>query len=373
MKKLYSLLILIISCTTLFAQEKGNITGKYYVANVDIRVIKYNYLNQTYDSNDTYIAKAGTKFTAYEINGGKILIKFWNFRDTTENPKGTKNTDNFKRTASNKDSQNEPVFMSSAPTYNTAISTTKITPVQPLNVSSEGINYSEETEEETESSTNLFNLNNEEDAVTMNVMSMASSQSEPISLSFAKFDLIPESNIYKGRYISFETNGDYFLIDAKDFNTKTSEFNGRTNSFAWGFSTLPIKLRFGGKERPFEYSTGFSLGINAGYEYQFKSRVKQSIGLLLGMGVSTVLVSPESTNSVINKSTTTGAFVPTLSLIYSYSNFQIGTFVGADFIPGEIGKNWVYRNSPWLGLGLGFTIFQRNKSEMGNEPSQASR
>jgi len=304
MKKLYSLLILLISGNFLYAQEKGNITGKYYVTDVDIRVTKFNLLTDSVEKNSYYIAKSGTKFTAYEIKGDKILIKFWNFRDSSN----TFNTSNtlFGKTDSN------------------------------------GLN-----------DTILLGIKN---------------QNQP-SPNQQKND----SSRYQNYYISYLTNGEYFLIDAKDFNTKTSEFYGRTSSFAWGFSTLPIKLRFGGKDRPFEYSTGFSLGINAGYEYQFKSRVKQSIGVLLGMGVSTVLVSPESTNSVINKSTTTGAFVPTLSLLYSYSHFQIGTFVGADFIPGEIGKNWVYRNSPWLGLGLGFTIFQRNKSDAGREPNQGSR
>ncbi|HEY8366781.1 MAG TPA: hypothetical protein VIL57_06500 [Bacteroidia bacterium] len=304
MKKLYSLLILFISCSILFAQEKGNITGKYYITDVDIKVKKYNLLADTVDTLNTYyIAKAGTKFTAYEIKKSEILIKFWNFREPNEKAKKIEvleqTIDSLKLLVENENLKSSP--------------------------QDEGNNSDVEAER------------------------------------------------YKNQYISLHTNGEYFLIDAKDFNTKTSEYFARSSSFAWGFSTLPIKLRFGGKDRPFEYSTGFSLGINAGYEYQFKSRVKQSIGILLGVGVSTVMVSPESTNSVINKSTTTGAFVPTLSLLYSYSHFQIGTFVGADFIPGEIGKNWVYRNSPWLGLGLGFTIFQRNKSDAGREPNQGSR
>ena len=76
MKKLYSLLILFISCSILFAQEKGNITGKYYITDVDIRVKKYNLLADTVDTLNTYyIAKAGTKFTAYEIKKSEILIK----------------------------------------------------------------------------------------------------------------------------------------------------------------------------------------------------------------------------------------------------------------------------------------------------------
>ena len=25
---------------------------------------------------------------------------------------------------------------------------------------------------------------------------------------------------------------------------------------------------------------------------------------------------------------------------------------------GEIGKNWIYRNRPWIGLGFGYEIFK---------------
>jgi hypothetical protein len=171
-----------------------------------------------------------------------------------------------------------------------------------------------------------------------------------------------EANNNGGKYISNETNDKYFLIDLADFNNKTSEYYGDKNSFVWGFSLLPIKLRFGGANRPFNYETGFSLGTSAGYEYQFKSRVKQSIGVLFGIGISTVGITPETVNNYIDKPTTVGAFTPSLGFVYSYENFQIGVFSGYDKIPGELGKNWQYRDSPWLGLGLGFTIFQKNKS-----------
>lgn len=258
-------LILILFSTILFCQEKGNITGKFYIADVDIVVEEYNITKEkTIVNPKKYIAQRNTKFTAHEIIDKKLLVKFWKYKDNTENS--------------------------------------------------------------------------------------ASNQTQPVT---------PEEE-YK--YISINTNDKYFLIDLEEFNKKTSEYNGSNHSVIWGFSTLPIKLRFSGENRPFLYETGFSLGINAGYEYQFRSRTKQSIGFLLGIGVSTIAITPESVNNYVDESSTAGAFTPSLGIVYSFESFQIGLFTGYDIIPGPLGENWVYRNSPWLGLGLGFTIFQKNKT-----------
>lgn len=321
MNKILSLLGAILVMTSLHAQVQGNITGKYYETNVDLKVLRYNILHETVDSSQAFIAKSRTKFTAYETIGDKILIKFWRFSNDSINKK----------------SKNEHVSLSNS--------------------------YTSPPPNWTKYDTTIDN-----NVLVGSSMNQHAPHSKTSHLANKE---VPKK--YKDFYISYATNGEYFLMDIKDFNNKTSEFFGESHSFAWGFSTLPIKLRFGGKNKNFDYGTGFSLGINAGYEYQIKSRTRQSIGLLLGAGISTVQVTPETTNNSINKSTTTGAFVPTISIIYSYTNFQIGTFVGIDYIPGEIGKNWAYKNSPWLGLGLGFTIFQKNKSDISSKQQQVER
>lgn len=251
------------------AQQYGNITGKFYVTNIDFIVEEYDFIKKE-ATGVKYIVNKGTKFTAYELtNQNQLLVQFWHFN-------------------------------------------------------SDG------------------------------------SQSEQRVRSLIKGT----------RYITKETNGKYFIIDLDDFNKKTSEYYGTNHSFTWGFSMLPIKLRFGGKNRNFEYEKGFSLGINAGYDYQFKSRIKQSIDVLFGIGISTVAISPESVSNYIDKSTTTGAFSPSLGIVYSYESFQIGVFSGYDIIPGELGKKWVFRNKPWLGLGLGFIIFQKNKATFSSIQTQ---
>lgn len=264
MKTKFIILISLISFLSAKGQNKDNITGKFYITNIDIAVSELNILDSTIVTNSKYIARSGTKFTAYEIKKNNLLlIKFWKYKDSVK-------------------------------------------------------------------------TNNNE--------------------------------LYS--YISEETNNRYFIMNLDDFNKKTSEFNGKNHSFIWGFSTLPIKLRFKNGNAPFQYETGFSLGVNAGYEFQFQSRNKQSIGLLLGVGLSAVNITPETVNNYINKSITTGAFTPSLGLVYTYESFQIGMFTGLDIIPGELGQNWDYKNKPWLGVGIGFTIFQKNKTDITTDQSQ---
>lgn len=268
MKTKFIILVSLISFLSAKSQDNDNITGKFYITNIDISVNEINILDTTIVADSKYIAKSGTKFTAYEIKeNNQLLIKFWKY-DGNIQSKPKKN-------------------------------------------------------------------NNE---------------------------------LYS--YISEETNNRYFIMNLDDFNKKTSEFNGTNHSFIWGFSTIPIKLRFKNDNAPFQYETGFSLGVNAGYEFQFQSKNKQSIGFLLGVGISAVNITPETVNDYIDKSITTGAFTPSLGLVYTYESFQIGAFTGLDIIPGELGQNWDYEDKPWLGLGLGFTIFQKNKTDTPSEQSQ---
>jgi hypothetical protein len=268
MKKIILIIFVILFNLDAIAQESGNITGKFYITNIDIVVKEYNFLEPEKELNTKFVAKKGTKFTAYEIiKENQLVIKFWDFKGKTQKQQ---------KSNENKNTQ----------------------------------------------------------------------------------------------LISEDTNDKYFIISLDDFNKKTSEYNGYNQNFTWGFSTIPIKLRFKNSNAPFQYETGFSLGVNAGYEFQFPSVSKQSLGVLLGVGISAVNITPETVNNYIDKNITTGAFTPSLGLVYSYESFQVGLFSGLDIIPGELGQNWDYKNKPWLGVGLGFTIFQKNKIDNSSEQEQ---
>lgn len=247
------------------AQEQNNITGNFYVTNIDIPVVQFDLISGEAIDGSTAIARRNTKFTAYKIDGDKLVVKFWNYGDTT--PSG---------------GQTQPLDKSNG------------TP-----------------------------------------------------------------------YISEESNGKYFLMEMEDFNKMTSKFFGSKHSVVWGFSTIPVKLRFKNESSDFDFETGFTLGVNAGYEKGIKGRKDQSWAILAGFGVSTVEVYRTG-----EEPGTSGAFTPSLGVLYAFENFQIGVFTGVDIIGGAEGDSWGYNNKPWLGIGMGFTLFQKNKTNNESKKNQ---
>jgi hypothetical protein len=43
--------------------------------------------------------------------------------------------------------------------------------------------------------------------------------------------------------------------------------------------------------------------------------------------------------------------------VFEQDNFNIGLLLGWDRIPGVLGSHWAYNNRPWIGVGIGFSIF----------------
>jgi len=53
------------------------------------------------------------------------------------------------------------------------------------------------------------------------------------------------------------------------------------------------------------------------------------------------------------------AFSPGLGFGYHYDTFGLFIAGGMDFpIGNTIATNWRYKNQPWIGFGVGFSIFK---------------
>lgn len=277
------LLFLLVLAGMAFGQEGKNITGKYYITNVDVPVYEIDFFEEGKDGkafDEKLIAELDTKFTVIEIlDNNTVKIKFWKYSK-----------------------QGDP------------------------------------------------------------------NQTQPN----VKSDTIFSPDGYK-IIDSINSANKYFAIKIKDLDEKTQEYFGSGKSFTYGISLIPFKLRFGGNNnKTFQYGEGFSLGLNAGMEFNIRSRKQQSVSVLAGIAGSTVNIDSESTNNYIegDKVTTSGAFTPSLGIVYAYERFQIGIFTGWDIIGGELGKNWIYNKKAWLGLGLGFMIFQKNKTDSTSKQEQ---
>ena len=156
-----------------------------------------------------------------------------------------------------------------------------------------------------------------------------------------------------------------FVIDPKLLDNSCKQYFGKSNTFTWGFMTLPIKVRFGDKKnRLFTFEENLSLGLTCGYRYQFPSKNPQAINVLSGFGIGRSKIDTSSMkNTILTPSSNTA---PTLNLnlgiLYQFEVFQVGFFIGGDYILTEIGRNWKYQGKPWLGMAIGVSLFSKNNT-----------
>lgn len=65
----------------------------------------------------------------------------------------------------------------------------------------------------------------------------------------------------------------------------------------------------------------------------------------------------------VPKSSVAYTFMPSAGIVYQHEAFQIGIFIGEDFIVGELGRNWKYQGKPGLGLAIGVSLFTKNNDQ----------
>ncbi|MEM6721293.1 MAG: hypothetical protein AAF611_18340 [Bacteroidota bacterium] len=151
-----------------------------------------------------------------------------------------------------------------------------------------------------------------------------------------------------------------FKMKLSDLNNKTREYYGKSTDFTFGVMTLPVKIRFGNKEeRFFNFEENLNLGFTFGLRLQVPSRERQSHNILASTAISRVSFENESEETNENSE---AALSLSLGYLYQYQAFQIGTFLGFDFIPGNKGRSWEYQGKPWLGVAIGFSLFSKDNS-----------
>lgn len=158
----------------------------------------------------------------------------------------------------------------------------------------------------------------------------------------------------------------FFILSAADFQLFCARRIPKTE-ITFGIVTLPIKMRFGSKEivnnkpkRYFDFGGDVSLGISGGLKFNKSKNVSKTI--ITGIAISSVPVDSFTTHGVIQDATNVSAITWHLGFIYQYRTYQFGIFTGFDFVAGETGRQWVYKGMPWLGIGLGLSIFNANAS-----------
>ncbi|WP_338378747.1 hypothetical protein [uncultured Flavobacterium sp.] len=155
----------------------------------------------------------------------------------------------------------------------------------------------------------------------------------------------------------------YFKMSSSQYLAFANELK-RRGSFVVGASTTLIKIRPGnGKEKDdenviySEFGNDFNIGITAGWRINnYKDNV--AVSIVGGLGFSSIKVTPQTTRDFISSESSQSAITFSGGLIFEVEKFQISTFVGLDTMSGEIGRNWIYKDRPWIGLGFGYEIFK---------------
>nr|WP_321223404.1 hypothetical protein [uncultured Psychroserpens sp.] len=139
--------------------------------------------------------------------------------------------------------------------------------------------------------------------------------------------------------------------------------------------TIPLKYRFKDKSNDIgeEFTTAINLNFLLGFSYgnssfMYRDKVgnksntwKLSGGVILG--ASTVELNNSNTSNAeipIESGNTInqGLFSFGFGATYSFNKLNFGVFYGWDYSLGDASKKWNYNKQPWLGIGVGYSLFK---------------
>lgn len=162
----------------------------------------------------------------------------------------------------------------------------------------------------------------------------------------------------------------YYKMPLADYNSNAARLE-KKGTFTVGASTTLIKIRPGKKEPKDDYviysdfGNDFNIGVSAGWKFKPYRRLALSHSFVGGLSFSSIKVTPYTTRNFVESEATQACVTFSAGYVFEYDKFQVTGFAGLDVMSGEVGRNWIYRNRPWLGLGFGYQIF-RAQGETGN-------
>ncbi len=173
-------------------------------------------------------------------------------------------------------------------------------------------------------------------------------------------------NSYDGVSNSVERR--YFLLSYDEYNRCAYKLR-KPASFVVGAATSIIKIRPGIKETHdepfpiyFDFGNDFSLGVLFGVKFTKKRPTANSaFNLLCGFGTVALHADSVNTKGFLTTPTNNQGLYGSIGAVFDYQDFQFGLFTGLDWMTGKTGTFWIYRNRPWVGISIGYSIFNTKK------------
>jgi hypothetical protein len=187
-------------------------------------------------------------------------------------------------------------------------------------------------------------------------------------IQIAKFTRNNATAVALNAKLVSNSGNDYFFKLPQRNSKYSYELNAerleKRGLFTVGAATTLIKIRPGRKEPKdgyniySEFGNDFNIGISAGFKFKPYRRLEMSHSLVGGLSFSSIKVTPYTTQNFIQSESTQACVTFSAGYVFEYNKFQVSVFSGIDVMSGEVGRHWIYRNRPWIGLGFGFQIFR---------------
>jgi hypothetical protein len=169
---------------------------------------------------------------------------------------------------------------------------------------------------------------------------------------------VEEKGIFTNKRID-----NYFKLTNAEFTEVTTKLDAR-----WTFGTviLPLKLRFGDTDsqgnnlRYFDFTSEVNIGLSVAWRMTRANTRTIDNYFFWGLNLTSIPVDSANTHGFQKTKTNASAISPTFGTVINFKNsgLQLIGTIGYDFMAGELGRKWTYRNQPWIGIGVGFSIFK---------------
>jgi len=189
-----------------------------------------------------------------------------------------------------------------------------------------------------------------------------------IAVNAQKSDAKQKDIIITGK----SSNNKYYYISNDDFDKyTTTEFTPKNDILFISLIYLPVKMRFGDRQdRFFDFGESVTLTPAVGYKRRIGSVFSTTfISFMLGVGPTLINVDEKTAPKLYGSDTvnangkkTIGAITPSLGIMFEKKRIQIGLMAGIDIPAGKEGREWIYKNKPWVSFGIGYQIFARKES-----------
>lgn len=162
---------------------------------------------------------------------------------------------------------------------------------------------------------------------------------------------------------NYDLTKNYYILPTETLENNSVEFENKTNLWSIGLLVLPVRVRpFATESGQFDFSDGFSVGTTFAWTVHHNWRTNFTHNFLIYAGVSSYKAD-ESKIKETRDDYTIATFSPALGWMWEKNNVQLSILSGIDFPPGNLQKQWVYRNMPWFGIGVGIGLFKIDNEE----------